>query len=68
MPATLGSHIRYPVDLFSIQSERLITYHMTDAQVFYNREDQWQIPTEVYGNEQLLPEISESMIYAARCG
>jgi uncharacterized membrane protein (UPF0182 family) len=56
MPAALRSHIRYPVDFFSIQSERLMTYHMTDAQVFYNREDLWQIPTEVYGNEPRLVE------------
>jgi uncharacterized membrane protein (UPF0182 family) len=26
-------------------------YHMTDPQVFYNREDQWQIPNEIYDNE-----------------
>ncbi|MBW4425862.1 MAG: UPF0182 family protein [Nostoc desertorum CM1-VF14] len=51
MPITLRSHIRYPVDFFKIQSERLMTYHMTDPQVFYNREDQWQIPNEIYGNE-----------------
>ncbi|MCV3216627.1 UPF0182 family protein, partial [Plectonema radiosum NIES-515] len=51
MPDALKSHIRYPVDLFSIQSERLLAYHMTDPQVFYNREDLWQIPTEIYGNE-----------------
>jgi hypothetical protein len=51
MPATLLSHIRYPVDFYSVQSERLLTYHMTDAQVFYNREDQWQVPTEIYGGE-----------------
>ncbi|MGI0486736.1 UPF0182 family protein [Pantanalinema rosaneae CENA516] len=51
MPVTLRSHIRYPVDFFKLQSERLMTYHMIDPQVFYNREDQWQIPNEVYGNE-----------------
>ncbi len=51
MPLTLKSHIRYPVDLFKVQSERLLIYHMTDAQVFYNREDQWQIPQEIYANE-----------------
>ncbi|MBE9048877.1 UPF0182 family protein [Nostocales cyanobacterium LEGE 11386] len=51
LPATLLSHIRYPVDFFKIQSERLMTYHMTDPQVFYNREDQWQIPNEIYGDE-----------------
>lgn len=54
MPAQLRSHIRYPSDLFSVQSERLMTYHMTDPQVFYNREDQWQIPTEIYGNQPQL--------------
>ncbi|MEP0919745.1 UPF0182 family protein [Leptolyngbya sp. DQ-M1] len=51
MPETLRQHIRYPVDFFNLQSERLMTYHMTDPQVFYNREDQWQIPNEIYGNE-----------------
>ncbi len=51
MPVSLHSHIRYPVDFFKIQSERLMTYHMTDPQVFYNREDQWQIPNEIYGSE-----------------
>lgn len=48
MPSTLHSHIRYPLDFFSAQSERLLTYHMTDPQVFYNREDQWRIPQEIY--------------------
>jgi len=51
MPKTLRSHIRYPEDLFSTQAERLLTYHMTDPQVFYNREDQWEIPLEIYGTE-----------------
>ena len=51
MPLSLHNNIRYPEDLFSTQSERLLTYHMTDAQVFYNREDQWQIPQEIYGTE-----------------
>ncbi|MEH1964017.1 MAG: UPF0182 family protein [Nostoc sp.] len=51
MPVNLRSHTRYPVDFFKIQSKRLMTYHMTDPQVFYNREDQWQIPNEIYGSE-----------------
>jgi len=51
MPVNLRNHIRYPADFFKIQSERLLTYHMTDPQVFYNREDQWQIPNEIYGNK-----------------
>src|SRR5919202_194594 len=52
MPPALRKHIRYPVDLLSIQSERLLTYHMEDPQVFYNREDLWRVPNEIYGREQ----------------
>jgi uncharacterized membrane protein (UPF0182 family) len=51
MPAILRKHIRYPEDLFNTQSERLLTFHMLDPQVFYNREDQWRIPQEIYGSE-----------------
>lgn len=52
LPLALRSHIRYPSDYFSIQSERLLAYHMIDPQVFYNREDLWEIPREIYGTEQ----------------
>ncbi len=51
MPEPLRQHIRFPQDLFRIQSKHLMTYHMTDPQVFYNREDQWRAPKEIYGNE-----------------
>lgn len=51
MPPELRNHLRYPIDLFAAQSQALLTYHMTDPQVFYNREDQWRFPTEIYGNK-----------------
>jgi uncharacterized protein len=51
MPKELQKHLRYPGDLFYIQAETLLNYHMSDAQVFYNKEDQWQIPQEIYGNK-----------------
>jgi len=51
MPDDLRAHIRYPQDLFSVQADALMTYHMTDPQVFYNREDQWRAPTEIYARE-----------------
>uniref|UniRef100_A0ACD5GX77 UPF0182 family protein n=1 Tax=Desertifilum tharense IPPAS B-1220 TaxID=1781255 RepID=A0ACD5GX77_9CYAN len=51
MPAELRSHIRYPIDFFTIQSNQLLIYHMTDPQVFYNREDQWRVPVEIYGGQ-----------------
>jgi len=44
MPAGLRAHLRYPEDIFAIQSQVYATYHMTDAATFYKREDQWEIP------------------------
>jgi uncharacterized protein len=44
MPADLRSHIRYPEDLFRIQTVLYATYHMENPETFYHREDQWQIP------------------------
>ena len=44
MPEALREHVRYPEDIFSIQASVYATYHMTQPAVFYNREDQWQIP------------------------
>jgi len=44
MPASLRQHLRYPEDLFRLQAEVYGTYHMTDPEVFYNREDQWNFP------------------------
>ena len=44
MPEDLRSHIRYPIDLFKIQTFIYAVYHMKRPQVFYNKEDQWEIP------------------------
>lgn len=52
MPTALQRHIRYPQDFFQVQSNQLMTYHMIDPIVFYNREDQWRAPNEIYGSEQ----------------
>lgn len=43
MPQSLRQHLRYPEDLFSIQSNIWALYHMRDPRVFYMREDQWEI-------------------------
>ena len=45
MPADLRKHVRYPEDIFNIQATVYQQYHMTNPQVFYNREDQWQVPS-----------------------
>ena len=56
MPADLRAHVRYPVDLFRIQATMYREYHMQEAQVFYNQEDLWEIPNEIYGqNDRTQP-------------
>ena len=57
MPAFLKEHLRYPMDLFQAQARMYSTYHMTDPQVFYNREDLWNIPQEIFKNakQSILP-------------
>ncbi len=50
MPDGLKRHVRYPRDLFRIQADIYRTYHMKDVQVFYNQEDFWQMPDEIYGS------------------
>jgi uncharacterized membrane protein (UPF0182 family) len=52
MPIGLKSHIRYPVDLFAIQAEIYRSYHMSDPGVFYNKEDNWVVPTELVGGKE----------------
>jgi uncharacterized membrane protein (UPF0182 family) len=44
MPEDLRRHVRYPQTLFSIQSVMYTTFHMTTPAVFYNKEDQWDVP------------------------
>src|SRR6059036_1904196 len=44
MPADLRAHLRYPEDLFHLQTELYGTYHMAEPDIFYHREDQWQKP------------------------
>ncbi len=48
MPPELRMHLRYPVDYFLIQANKYATYHMLDPRVFYNREDVWSVPQELY--------------------
>ncbi len=45
LPAEVGSHLRFPPALFSLQASILAAYHMTDPQVFFNREDLWSLAT-----------------------
>ena len=53
MSPGLRQHLRYPQDLFQVQVDKFNTYHMTEPQVFYNREDVWAAPNEKFGGEAI---------------
>jgi len=50
MPAALQAHIQVPRSQFAIQAERMLRYHVTDVRTFYNGDDVWSIPLEIYGS------------------
>lgn len=52
----LKAHIRYPEDLFRVQAQMYLTYHMSDPEEFYNREDLWRFPYQTYERSQVLME------------
>jgi uncharacterized membrane protein (UPF0182 family) len=56
IPDEIRKHFRYPIDLFHVQANMYRTYHMTNLELFYNREDVWQIPTEKYFNDDIAME------------
>lgn len=51
MPQTLREHVKYPVELFDIQSSIFSIYHMDNPRTFFNREDAWSIATEKYDKD-----------------
>jgi len=55
MPADLRRHVRYPEALFKLQSQVYGLYHMTNPEVFFNREDLWTVATESNGQETAQP-------------
>lgn len=46
LPKGLDEHFRYPEDLFQIQSQMLLNYHVTDPTVFLSNSDAWDIARE----------------------
>jgi len=52
MPKGLLPHLRYPEDIFTLQTAVYATYHMDDTQIFYNKEDLWEIPAIAQEGEQ----------------
>ena len=53
MPPELLAHIQVPQSQFQVQAERLLRYHVTDVRTFYNGDDVWAIPQEIYGDRSI---------------
>ncbi|MFC1560109.1 UPF0182 family protein, partial [Candidatus Margulisiibacteriota bacterium] len=51
MPKGIRAHVRYPEAMFGIQMNKYKIYHMTNPQVFYNKEDVWDIANETYESD-----------------
>jgi uncharacterized membrane protein (UPF0182 family) len=47
MPPGLRAHVRYPEMQLALQADVYGLYHMTNPQVFYNREDLWTVASDV---------------------
>ena len=53
MQADLRKHVRYPHQFLQVQATMFSAYHMTDAKVFYNKENLWEVP--VLGEQRMEP-------------
>lgn len=62
MPADLRSHVRYSQEMFDIQADIYRTYHMTNTRVFYNKEDQWELPRQVYGSQKATETVESTYL------
>ncbi|MDA1009907.1 MAG: UPF0182 family protein [Chloroflexi bacterium] len=51
MPEAAQLQMRYPLDMFKVQSLQYLRYHITNPDVFFIGEDVWNVPTERVGNE-----------------
>ncbi len=53
MPLAIRDHLLVPKTQFEVQAERLLRFHVTEVRSFYNGDDVWAIPKEIYGSKQV---------------
>ena len=68
MPASLRRHVRYPEQLFSVQAEIYRTFHMSDPEVFYSKEDVWDVAQSLAGDTSTLTSMQPTYIVATLPG
>ena len=68
MPADLRAHARYPEILFLAQAEIYRTFHMRDAEAFYNKADLWDVARWVSGQETQPQPVNPTYVVATLPG
>ncbi len=68
MPADARRHVRYPEALFRTQAEAYRVFHMRDPQVFYNKEDVWDIARSLFSQSGKPEPMSPTYIVATLPG
>jgi uncharacterized membrane protein (UPF0182 family) len=68
MPADLRRHARYPEAMFQAQAEAYRTFHMRDPQVFYNKEDIWDIGHNLFGQSAQPENVQPTYVVATLPG
>jgi uncharacterized membrane protein (UPF0182 family) len=46
MPDTLKDHLRYPEDMFRVQTNMWANYHVDDPESFYSGNDRWDVASD----------------------
>ena len=64
MPASPRSHARYPELMFQVQADIYRTYHMRDPEVFYNKEDVWEVGKSLFGDTGTAAPMAPTYIVA----
>jgi uncharacterized membrane protein (UPF0182 family) len=65
MPPALREHARYPEAIFKLQAEIYRTYHMTNAEAFFNKEDVWDVSRSVNGTSGTPEPMSPTYMVAS---
>jgi uncharacterized membrane protein (UPF0182 family) len=68
MPADVRRHARYPEAMFQAQAEAYRTFHMRDPQVFYNKEDIWDIAHNIFGQSTQPENVQPTYVVATLPG
>lgn len=51
IPGEIKTHFRYPYSILNVQAQVLCKYHVDNEDSFYNGDDVWEIPTQIYGDK-----------------